>query len=179
MLLASPDDDLDPVKPGTRYDEDIYHRFARPSDWKPPRQATLDRAVAVDDWCVVFEADVTANGKSIHLSGAEGRCTDVSADTITLMLTQGVGGGAGTSVQVPVAQVKVMALPVLTRGDRVRVRRGVRAGQIATVASFSQGMIRLAFATDATTPTVAPTVAPTDAPTILDYPIEALDKVHT
>ena len=35
VLLASPDDDVDPIAPGSRYDEEIYHRFALTSPARP------------------------------------------------------------------------------------------------------------------------------------------------
>ncbi len=117
MLLASPDDDIDPVTPDNRYDPEVYHRFARPPKWQRPEPDTLKRAPVVGDR--VFVAEGT-------LRDAEGNILAIEGDTATVSIP--VGWSSGERVeQLPLATLKVLALPTLRCGDPVRIVRGPRA----------------------------------------------------
>lgn len=159
MLFASPDDAIDVVKIGEPYDESVYHRFARPEGWKPPRQRTTSDAPKVGDWVVVenYSGPVDVNGvmQDMPLDGSEGIAVVERLDSFKVALggNEGVGGsgskGSGTLggvyADIPRANVFVMILPILRVGDRVRVVRGKLRKMTAKVLSMRGGSIEVAL----------------------------------
>ncbi len=141
MLLASPDDDVDPVTPKKRYDPAVYHKFVRPPAWKKPRQRTLSRPPVKDDWVVIF--DHKHEGR--ELDGGEGRVISVSGDTLTLSMTDGIAGSSygEKHIEVPIDRAHVMVFDALRKGDRVSILSGPRAGQTGTVQAFKSGTVEL------------------------------------
>lgn len=136
MLLAAPDDDVDPVKPGVRYDPAVYHRFARPKNLRI-RQRTLNRQPRVGDRVVVIDYKMPIKGGEQDLDGTEGQVEDIRMEptigtlvTVRLLGTDGMSGMPGNllPVSIPLAYLRVMALPTLRKGDRVRILRGEGAG---------------------------------------------------
>lgn len=147
MLLASPDDDIDPVKPGVPYDESIYHRFVKPDNYRR-RQKTLKRSPVVNDWVVIFDFKSIVNGSGpVHdLDGGEGRVSVLHDDGTAVVELAGNGGIGGSGfgaqlVTIPLANIKVMAQPTLHKGDPVRVLRGKGAGErgIVTLLDMAEG----------------------------------------
>lgn len=167
VLLASPDDDVDPVKPGALYDENIYHTFARSANSRPKQRVTSDAPVA-GSWVVIvsdtkrlFVEAPTAAAQSFL--GEEGRVEQVSEDgiaTVAMSGNHGLGGDAntqglgGSHVLFPVADVAPMITPSLRVGDRVSILRGPDAGKCGTVAAIFRGKLTLAITPDQVIPDV-------------------------
>ncbi len=139
MLLASPDDDIDPVSPKTWYDPAIYHTFARPANWEKPRQRTLSRPPVANDWVVIFDHRIGSH----DLTGAEGRVVDVVGPVITVALSDGIAGSSTGErhVELPIEKARVMLFDTLRREDRVTVLRGPDAGRVGIVQEFKSGMV--------------------------------------
>jgi hypothetical protein len=162
MLLASPDDDIDPVRPGQKYDEAIYHKFARPVGTKRPRQRTLARDPVVGDWVAIRDFVWTKpDGSTQDLDRGEGRVTAIADGRATLTLVQGMGDSV--TVNVPLDLIRPMASDTLTKGDRVTIVRGAGAGRIGVVQGAKQADI---------------TIALTNPDDELTLPIEHLEKIH-
>ena len=155
MLFASPDDDLDPVKPGEPYDQAVYHRFVRPADWSAKRHRVVLREVRVGDWVTIrgIRATVTARpdatlGEEQDLDGGEARVVALDNDRAHIALSgnTGIGGSSefgGSWAWVPLTSIRPMALPTLVVGDSVRVTRGVFKGAEGTVIAMTRGVIEL------------------------------------
>lgn len=172
VLLASPDTDIDPIKPGEPYDEAIYHLFSRPEGWQPPRQRVIDREPAKDDWVAVLEKClVEVNGVLQDINGAEGRVVSVKGDEVVMALS-GNSGMAGSDmgaqlVTIPKKQAKVMPLVSLAVGNRVRVTRGTFRDRTAKIDSIKYGDCVLTFEGE----------MPTGAPHTITLPIERLERL--
>jgi len=168
MLAASPDDDIDPVKPGQRYDEALYHTFARPPKPQRVRQKTLARQAEVKDSIVIYETVCMVNNAERRLDNAEGVVREIRTvdgkQVADVVLLQGVGGGEFGEVTavVPLERCLVRATATLRVGDKVRVTAGVHSGATGHVRYWNQGEINVEF---------------TDG-TAVDLPIERLDKIE-
>ena len=130
MLLASPDTDVDPIKPGQPYDKTLYHQFARPVGWEPPKQKVLERPPVKEDWVVVrgkYLAEI--NGALHDLNEVEGRVLHVSEDGMVNLALAGNAGVAGSGLgsqiaTVPTSLCHVMAPSSFAVGDSIKVLRG-------------------------------------------------------
>lgn len=163
ILLASPDDDIDPVRPGQKYDESVYHTFARPAGSIRPRQRTLSRDPVPGDWGVVEGFIWTRpDGSTQDLDRGEGRVIAAGDGAVTLALVEGLGG-AGITAVIPIARVRPMAWETLTKGDKVRLVRGIYEGRVAVVESAKEAIITLDVEGDHQSVSV---------------PIEHLQKIH-
>ncbi len=163
MLLASPDDDIDPVTPKQWYDPGIYHRFARPAAWEAPRQRTLTRPPLPNEWVVIFDYKHPINGVEHDLDGAEGRAIAVTPLEVCVALSDGIAGSTlgAQHVVVPLDRVHVMIFDTLRKGDRVNILRGTAAGSSAVVVAFKAGEIEVL-----------------SGKTLLSVPVERLEKIH-
>jgi hypothetical protein len=147
VLLASPDDDIDPVKPGKKYDEEVYHTFAKADDYKRPIQRTTTETVKVTDWVVI-------NNPQSPYYRAEGRVVGENADQVCIALAGNHGmGAAGSEPAISIggnvqwlgrANVAVMVLPTLRVGDLVRVTRGKGAGSEGKIVEAAHDRISIA-----------------------------------
>lgn len=166
VLLASPDDDLDPVKPGQPYDGNTYHAFQRPPGWTP-FQRTIDEPVRQDSWIVITTSELLpVNGVPTCLRGSEGRVMSICEGRATVALS-GNSGFAGSDlgallVDVPIAGVSVMLMSSFRAGDMVEVTRGPEAGTTGTVVSYRKGHLHIV----------------TDTGAALDLPIERLRLIR-
>lgn len=180
LLLASPDDDIDPVTPKQSYDESIYHTFVRGDAVAvaPPvrKQRCLKRAPVVGDWVVIIAHEktiVSQNAPAQDLYGSEGRVTDISGSDAAVALSgnSGIGGTGelgGTFVMMPLSAIAPMVLPTLRPSDSVRVLRGEYAGWRGVVRGFAQGTVQVDLMLNAIGGLVTPTVT-------VDLPIERLE----
>lgn len=171
MLLASPDDDVDPVTPGQRYDPEVYHRFVKPEGYRV-RPQVLKRTPRVDDWVYISDYKASVNGQPEQdLDAGEGRVSAVDGQTATVELAGNAGiGGSGFGAQVikiPIAHLKVMATPTLRKGDPVRIVRGDGAGREGTIEQL-----------DLSPGAGARTVVKTPEGIIVTV-IERVEKIHT
>jgi hypothetical protein len=143
MLMASPDDDVDPVTPGVKYDADVYHRFARPKGYDRVRHKTLKRQARVGDRVVVIDYKAPLNGVPQDLDGTEGQVELVENESaiVRLLGTDGMSGLPGNlqPVPIPLAYLRVMALPNIRKGDRARVVRGDGAGLEGEIVHIDMG----------------------------------------
>jgi hypothetical protein len=141
MLLASPDDTIDPVVPGQGYDKEKYHRFVKPPQWHSQPEV-LSRLAVVGDW-VWFEPGAKVGDRL--LAGAEGRVLEDKGDLLVVRLGSGFGQGSSNAqtVEVPKVMPKVMAFFRLQIGKPVKVKRGEWQGKVAMVLEFGQGMITI------------------------------------
>jgi hypothetical protein len=148
MLWAAPDDDIDPVKPDQPYDEGVYHMFARPAGWEPPRQRTTSDPLQIDDWVVIerFTGPVYIQGKvgkPLDLDRMEGKVVGIVDENlvdVALAGNEGMGAAGlgskdngGVYAQIPRTNVFKAILPVLVKGDKIRVIRGPRRGATGTL----------------------------------------------
>jgi hypothetical protein len=147
VLLASPDDDVDPVAPGQRYDESVYHTFARaPELVGALGQRVSNEQVQVEDWVVIVD-------RSSPLFGSEGRVVGDVGEDVNVALSGNHGlGGAGSAPGTGIggdfrvfkrSQVAVMILPTLRRGDPVRILRGPDAGKTGVAAEVTHDRIKV------------------------------------
>ena len=156
MLFAAPDDDIDPVKPGQPYDETIYHTFARPPGWQPPRQRTTTDALVMQDWVVIenFSGPVFRDGRQLpvqDLDRAEGRVigedgehVDVALNGMEAMGSAGEGGGTGlTMARVPRTHAFKFIQPTLRLNDRVRVIQGKYRKRVGKVIAMKGAEIQV------------------------------------
>lgn len=146
FLMASPDDDIDPVVQGEPYDRDIYHKFVRPENWKPPRQQTYDRTPTESEW-VVIDPGVVAlvtsaeaeEGQEQDLSNAEGRVMEIKDGQAKVKLGGMVLPGKEQYVEVPLNKIKPMKFICFKRGSLVKVIRGEYRGLNGYVQSWRHG----------------------------------------
>lgn len=149
FLLASPDDEIDPLQPGELYDPNIYHKFVRPDGWEAPRQNVLNRPPRKEDWVVVWD-DFTymKNDRPHQLKGAEGKVIQLDQDTANLLLAGFGGIEKNTSVPVPIKHLKVIQFDSFTIDSRVRIIRGKYRDCTGTVLSFQSGDITIKMDTE-------------------------------
>lgn len=127
FLLASPDDDIDPVVAGEPYDESIYHTFVRPEGWEPPTQRRLARAPREQEWIVVEPGtSVEVAGAQRDVSNAEGRVVEVDGDRARVELAGFCGVKKDTFVWFDLDQIRPMVFDRLQIGTRVRLMRHSR-----------------------------------------------------
>lgn len=147
FLLASPDDDIDPIKQGDAYDRSIYHKFARPPGWEPPRQQIIERPIRAQDWVVVWSDYVDERGHNLY--NAEGMVTSVRSRTeeavVVLAGFAGINGDA--SHVIPLHVLRPMAFERYLVGNRVRITRGERYGRVARIIATNGGMLTLSAET--------------------------------
>jgi len=138
FLLASPDDDIDPVKPGDDYDKNIYHTFARPDGWEPPRQEIISRAPRKEDWIVVWEEFSYDKDEITHkLYGAEGKIVRINDNGIADVLMAGYGGlGKTATVPVPIKHLRVIRFETFVIDCEVKIIRGKYRNCVGKVISF-------------------------------------------
>lgn len=136
-LLASPDDDIDPVKPGEPYDEDKYHRFARPDGYVGVRPRTTTDPVRVTDRVLIEDYEHTLepvdgeptrtlslDGVMALVTGTDGQDkwrVALNADTGLGAAGDGAGFG-GSFVSVPKEKCFLIPDISLRTGDRVQVK---------------------------------------------------------
>lgn len=138
FLLASPDSDIDPLEHNQDYDPEIYHKFARPPGWEPPKQKTAQRMARPGDW-VVFAKDavVEVDGEPRDLGGAEGRFLELTEDGQALVRV-------GTKIQniqvkVSLEQIQPMLFETIKVKDTVRVTKGTYKDLEGEVEAFNKG----------------------------------------
>ncbi len=160
VLLASPDDDVDPVKPGAQYDETIYHTFAISGRQRTIGQKLSGATPVLGDWVVIVSKRLVVGGTRANPTaptnyfGTEGRVDSVLEDgryTIALGGNHGIGG-AGSAPESGLGgswgtfdrdEIRVMVLPILRAGDRVRIMTGPGCGQTGSIAVAGSGSVEL------------------------------------
>lgn len=159
ILVASPDDDVDPVTPKKKYDEKIYHTFVRPAGVNSQgRQRITADIPKAGDWVVIIShipAPSTASSTPIVLFGTEGRVEDVDAEAQTARVALsgnhglgGAGGGVGSGLggnwaTFPLAHIAPMIQPSIRVGDAVKILRGEHAGKEAQIMEMYRGKLTL------------------------------------
>lgn len=157
VLLASPDDDVDPVNPLNPYDETIYHKFARPTKPAPrPLQRIRSIPPSPGDWIVIITRHPYSPGAGhppTDLFGTEGRVETVSGDTCVVAVSGnhgigGAGGGVGSGLggawaTISLKHVAVMVTPSLRVGDLVRIDSGDGAGLCGGITSIFKGKVEV------------------------------------
>lgn len=138
FLLASPDSDVDPLEHNQDYDPEVYHKFARPPGWEPPKQKTAQRMARPGDWVVFAEdAVVEVEGSPRQLGGAEGRFMELTEDGQALVRV-------GTKIQniqtkVPLTHIQPMLFETIKEGDTVKVTKNVYKDLEGEVQSWNKG----------------------------------------
>lgn len=138
FLLASPDSDVDPLEHNQDYDPEIYHKFARPLGWEPPKQKTAQRRAKPGDWVVFTEdAVVEVEGEPRQLGGTEGRFMELTEDGQALVRV-------GTKIQniqvkVSLEQIQPMLFETIKVRDTVKVIKSVYKDFEGEVQAFNKG----------------------------------------
>lgn len=138
FLLASPDDETDPIGPGAKYDLALYHSFDRPEGWEPPRQRIINRPVEVDDWVVVWEHYVEElDHIKRDLFNAEGRVSavkEVEGEKVAECILAGYAGLDKTlRTDIPTKYLRPMQFDRFKVGNKVEVIRGEHRGLRGTI----------------------------------------------
>lgn len=161
ILLASPDDAIDPVKPGESYDQTVYHAFVRPAGGSAVRrQRVMLKPAQVGEWVVIgtheaLPVEGEASSRTLDPPadryGSEGRVVEIDGDLALVALAgnEGMGGAGsprglaigGTWLRVRREAVFPMVLPSLRIGDRVSILRGPGEGQCGTIEHISGGKV--------------------------------------
>jgi len=134
MLLASPDDSVDPVKYDEPYDEQVYHKFAREEGWTAPRQWVIKRVPLPQEWVVIGACTAMIDGVQMDMMGAEGRVIRVDEEAQTADVALGgnsgyAGSDQGAQIQsFNLRDVMVMITPSLKKGDKIKMIRGAYKG---------------------------------------------------
>ncbi len=138
MLLASPDDDIDPVSPKAWYDPEIFHKFERAAVMEVPKRRTLSTTPVAGDWVVVDD------GNS-ELDGGEGRVISITGADAVISLSEGISGSTcgEKHATVPLSTLRIVIFDTLRKGDTVRILRGPSEGSTGTVNAFKAGMINV------------------------------------
>ena len=145
VLLASPDDDVDPVSPAEKYDESVYHTFSRPPQQKRYQRMTSSLP-AVRDWVVIVQYKSKYGGRD--LDTAEGRVLSladrdgVSCAEIALSGNDGIAGARdmGADIEwIPVTHVFPMIQSTLRVTDPVRFTRGHHFGVVGKLTECANG----------------------------------------
>lgn len=146
VLLASPDDDIDPVKPDSQYDEAIYHSFHKPPTWSPPLPRLRSKLPQVEDWVYIMQGlsmvllghERTPGGMQ-DVRGCEGRVVERDALGVLLVAlagNTGLGGQQGIGgayAHVPEESAFVMITDAIRPGNLVRVVKGPHEGRTGVV----------------------------------------------
>ncbi len=178
VLLASPDDDIDPVKPGQDYDPSIYHTFVRSTTARRIGQRLTKADPLKGDWIVIVtEQPVgTLSNPDVKTNffGTEGRVDAIGPEgryTVALGGNHGIGG-AGSDIGQGLGgswavfdrdQIAVMVQPILRARDTVRITQGPRIGQSGIVQSVNGSNVVLTDVHDCAAP--------------LELPLERVQKV--
>jgi hypothetical protein len=147
--LASPDDDVDPIRPGRKYDQAQYHAFARAERLVKRQRVTAD-VPKEGDWVVVIEQfDLTLpNGRTTPLKGCEARVETVSGDEAVVALNgdhglvSTIGGSRAT---IPLRVIAPMVMSSLLPGDLVRFKYGPQIGMEATFRQSERGNVTVSL----------------------------------
>ncbi len=163
ILVASPDDDVDPVSPGKKYDESVYHAFVRPPGCSNRQRITSDISKPGDWVVIITHAPLAFTGAQTpqDLFGSEGRVETVDAEAqnavVALSGNHGIGGaGGGVNsglggcwATIPLAGIAPMVLPSLRVGDAVKLLRGQRVGQEGVIKEMFRGNLTVGGHTEA------------------------------
>lgn len=146
FLMASPDDDKDPIRKGQPYDERIYHCFARPPGWTPPGPRLLTRAPREQDWVRIDDGTEGEDdsGKRVQLNQAEGALKKLDPETQRALVA--VSGFCADNCHlywVPVQTCRPMLFVRFHIGDRVRIRRGEHQGRFAKILEQDRAIMRV------------------------------------
>ncbi len=145
VLLASPDDDVDPVKPGAPYDETVYHTFQKPDGWRSPMPRLRSTLPTIGDWVYIVRGSAQVHGGAERapggiqeVAGAEGTVVGKDGDRVEIALAGnvgmgGVGGLGGSFVHVPVSDAFIMITEALQQGNLVRILKGEHTGRTGTI----------------------------------------------
>lgn len=136
LLLASPDDDIDPLQPDEDYDVNVYHRFVRPLGWEPPRQRVLDRPPREGDWVIVWEHWTATRGKrEVDFYNREGEVMSIDEDGVAAVRLghRGISAQGREPIDIPSHRLRVMAFERYTVGTEVRIIRGTHTGRRGVV----------------------------------------------
>jgi hypothetical protein len=148
FLMASPDDALDPIKPGEKYDETVYHCFVRPPDWTPPRQQYLNRPLAIGDWiCLANLREIPLAKRTPDVlevyrerSDTEGTVVSIEGETTTIRMIGGLGDCfAQTLHDFPTHILRPMRFETFRVGSHVKILYGEAAGSTGTVLALERG----------------------------------------
>ncbi len=178
-LLASPDDDIDPVKPGEQYNEDVYHRFARPKGWAGVRPRTTTDPVRVTDRVLIEEHSHTpdpVDGQEqspVDLDGVMALVTGTDGEDkwrVALNADVGLGGAGeghglgGAFVSVPKSKCFRIPDVSLRVGDTVQVKpkKGAGAPLKGKIKRCQRGLADVAIE---------------DGDLLKDLPIERIHKI--
>jgi len=163
VLLASPDDDVDPVKPGTAYDPTIYHVFAKPAQRRRIGQRITGAVPQIGDWIVIrterlveltFQPTNALALPPVNYFGVEGRVDRISPDgtyLIALSGNHGIGGAGsapgsgigGAWAEFSKDEIAVMVMPTFKAGDKVRIIQGDMTGQTGVLDRIKDGRAML------------------------------------
>jgi len=164
ILLASPDDAIDPVSEAEPYNEEVYHTFARVGHTvRRVKQRTASRPAVVGDWIVftthaahtIKENPQPPTPKTQVLFGSEGRVDEVGTTGLLLIAVSGnhgIGGAGGAPmsglggawIECEPCHVAVVADTVTLRvGDEVNVLRGPFAGTRGRVLAIDKGNVEV------------------------------------
>lgn len=144
FLLASPDDEIDPVEEGKTYDESIYHRFARPEGWKPVAQRVFDRKPTVGEWVAVRPGiEMEIDGAMTSMDKAEGRVRSVDGNTAKVELAGFSGMNRTEVVDMQIQSIRPMVFESYVPGCRVRIISGKYEGKEGTLKSFNLGTMEV------------------------------------
>lgn len=163
FLLASPDDDIDPVKEGEPYDESVYHRFVRPSDWKPVAQKVFNKKPVDGDWVAVRPGiEMKIDGVMMSMDKAEGRVRSIDGDIAKVELAGFSGMSRTELVDIDIHLIRPMVFESFVPGCSVRIISGKHEGRTGTLKSFNLGTIEVKL----------------DDTTIVRIPQERLERLY-
>lgn len=136
FLLASPDDDIDPLVAGEEYDKNIYHKFVRPEGWAAPKQRTSNKNIEVGDWVVlsddaVVELCVEGKTRLQKMPRAEGEVLERAGDLLTIDFRNLFESAKSGTVDA--AHARAMVFEQFAVGTPVRVTRGPLRNQLGHV----------------------------------------------
>ncbi len=152
VLLASPDDDIDPVKPGAKYDASLYHTFQKPEGWTAPLPRLRSKLPQVEDWVYILRGLPTVligpsreEGPSQDVTGAEGRVVEIRDDGYLLVALAGnsgmggAGGMGGAYAWIPPEHAFITIQDSFRVKDLVRVVKGALAGRTGVISGLPGG----------------------------------------
>lgn len=120
FLLASPDDDIDPVKEDEPYDESVYHTFVRPDNWIRPTQKVFNRAPVPGEWVAVRPGTkVKIQDIERSLDKCEGRVVSIEGDAAEVEVNGFSGMMKSDLVTIDIHRIRPMVFDILEPGCNV------------------------------------------------------------
>ena len=140
FLLASPDDEIDPVREGEPYDQSVYHAFSKPPGWKAPGLRVFDREPEVGEWVAIRpHTQAVIEDAERVLNGCEGRVVSIADGKAKVEVNGFSGMMKSTLTELDLDRIKPVVFDTLVPECSILVISGPHKGEMGTYVMSNKG----------------------------------------